>query len=77
MGLPRCDRTGWISRFKNSPVLLGSWVVVSRVISLLKWVITIVTLLITPLITTHEPPGTRKHGVKTSAVLCCGGKKTG
>ena len=31
----------------------GSWVVISRVISPL---ICIVTLLITPLITTHEPP---------------------
>ena len=27
----------------------------------LKWVITIVTLLKTPLITTHEPPSTRNH----------------
>ena len=32
------------------------WVVISRVISPLIWVITIVTLLITPLIITHEPP---------------------
>ena len=39
-----------------SKVLGGSWVVISRVISPLIWVITIVTLLITPLITTHEPP---------------------
>ena len=31
-------------------------VVISGVISPLVWVITIVTLLITPLITTHEPP---------------------
>ena len=30
---------------------------ISGVISSLIWVITIVTLLITPLITTHEPPG--------------------
>ena len=28
----------------------------SRVISPLKWVISIVIILITPLITTHEPP---------------------
>ena len=34
-------------------VLGGSWVVISRVISPLIW---IVTLLITPLIATHEPP---------------------
>ena len=37
-------------------ILGGSWVVISRVISPLIWAITIVTLLITPLITTHEPP---------------------
>ena len=37
-------------------ILGGSWVVISGVISLLIWVITIVTLLITPVITTHEPP---------------------
>ena len=40
---------------KQSP-LGGSWVVISRVISPLIWVITIVILLITPHITTHEPP---------------------
>ena len=33
----------------------GSWVVISRVISPLIW---LVTLLITPLISTHEPPRT-------------------
>ena len=33
-----------------------SWVDISRVISPLIWVISTVTLLITPLITTHEPP---------------------
>ena len=37
-------------------VLGGSWVVISIAISPLMWVITIVILLITPLITTHEPP---------------------
>ena len=38
------------------PLELGySWVVISRVISPLIWAISIVTLLITPLITTHEP----------------------
>ena len=36
---------------KESPQLGGSWVVISRVISPLIW---LVTLLITPLITTHE-----------------------
>ena len=34
----------------------GSWVVLSMAISPLIWVISIVTLLITQLITTHEPP---------------------
>ena len=37
-------------------VLGGSWVVITGVVSPLIWVITIVTLLITPLITNHEPP---------------------
>ena len=37
-------------------VLGGSWVGISGVISPLIWVITIVQLLITLLITTHEPP---------------------
>ena len=37
-------------------LLGGSWVVISGVVSLLIWVITIVALLLTPLITTHEPP---------------------
>ena len=42
----------------DCPVLLGgSWVVViSGDISPLVWVVSIVTLLITLLITTHEPP---------------------
>ena len=37
-------------------MLGGSWVVISMVIGPLLWVITIVILLITPLITTHESP---------------------
>ena len=44
-------------------VLGGSWVVISRVISLLIWVISIVSLLISPLITTHEPPSRSRDGV--------------
>ena len=36
-------------------VLEGSWVVISGVISPLIWVIIMVTLLIPPLVTTHEP----------------------
>ena len=42
---------------EQTTVLGGSWVVLSRVISPLIWVISIDTLLITALIiTTHEPP---------------------
>ena len=37
-------------------VLGGSWVVISGVISPLICIMTIVTLLITPPIATHEPP---------------------
>ena len=37
-------------------MLGGSWVVIRGVISPLRWVITIVTLLVTLLIITHEPP---------------------
>ena len=37
-------------------VLGGSWVVTSGVMSPLIWVISVVTRLITPLLTTHEPP---------------------
>ena len=37
-------------------ILGGSWVVISGTISPLIWVRSIVTLLITLLITTHEPP---------------------
>ena len=42
------------------PLLGGSWVVISGVINPLIWVIIIVTLLIIPLITAHEPPS-RPH----------------
>ena len=34
----------------------GSWVAITGVISPLLWVIIVVTVLITSLITTHEPP---------------------
>ena len=37
-------------------VLGGSWVVINGAISPLIWVRIMVTLLITPVITTHEPP---------------------
>ena len=39
-------------------LLGGSGVVISRVINPLIWVVSIVTLLVTLLITTHEPPST-------------------
>ena len=41
---------------KSACLLGGSWVVISGAIRPLIWVITIVTLPITPLMTTHEPP---------------------
>ena len=40
----------------ETALLAGSWVVISGVISPLIWAIIIVTLLIIPLIATHEPP---------------------
>ena len=43
---------------EHGSLLGGSGVVISMVISPLIWVIAIVTLLITPLKTTHEPPST-------------------
>ena len=47
------------------PPLEGSGVLISRVISPRIWVISIVTLLITPLITTHEPAsGTLNTGLQ-------------
>ena len=55
-GLKSPARLGFVT-----PILGGSWVVKSMCISPLIWVITIVTLLITPLITTHEPPSTKHH----------------
>ena len=59
------NRTCYMSRLQQAlrtstwkpPTLSGgSWVVISGVIHPLIWVITIVTLLITLLIATHEPP---------------------
>ena len=45
-----------LSCFSARDPLGGSWVVISGDISPLIWVMTIVTLRMTPLITTHEPP---------------------
>ena len=47
---------GGVSRCVPEALLGGSWVVISGVISPQIWVIAIVTLLVTPLITNHEPP---------------------
>ena len=50
----------------------GPWVVMSKVISPLIWVIIIVTLLMTSLIiiTTHEPPRSSVYrGLKSRAAL--------
>ena len=44
-------------------LLGGSWVAISGVIRLLIWVISIVTLRITRLISTHEPPGRVKSAL--------------
>ena len=49
-------------------MLGGSWVVISGVISHPIWVITIVSLLIPPLITTHEPPSGDTRNSPDSAV---------
>ena len=54
-------------------LLGGSWVVINGVISHLIWVITIVTLLITPLLTTPETPSKLRTSYilsKQSAGLC-------
>ena len=45
-----------IFRYGSYHVLGGAWVVISGVISRLIWVLSIVTLLVSPLITTQEPP---------------------
>ena len=52
-------------------ILGGSWVGISMVRSSLIWVITIVALLITPLITTHEPPSIERGQVSMSPVAGC------
>ena len=48
-------------------VLGGSWVVISGVRSPLIWVISIVTLLRTLLITTHEPPSKRRSKTRDAS----------
>ena len=46
----------------EAPVLGGSWVVINRVISRVTMLVSHVRGLITPLITTHEPPSRVKSG---------------
>ena len=48
-------------------LLGGSWLAISGVRSLLIWVISIVTLLIDPSITTHDPPS--KVDTQTASAL--------
>ena len=57
MPASKCSAVGVRRNGHADPLLLGgSWVVISGVLSPLIWVIIIATLLITPLITAHEPP---------------------
>ena len=55
-------------------LLEGSWVVISGVISPLIWVVSRVTLLITPRITTYEPPSKvlRAQGFRNPWLVICG-----
>ena len=46
-----------------------SWVVISGVMSPLIWVISIVTLLITIVVTTHEPPRPADRNIKTKPAI--------
>ena len=56
MGVVRIVLPKACSALRPDTLLGGSGVVISRVISALIWVRSIVTLLISLLITTHEPP---------------------
>ena len=44
-------------------LLGGSWVFINSIISPLRSVLIMVTLLITPLVSTHEPPSRVLHGL--------------
>ena len=54
------ERRGRYHKHRIWGSLGGSWVVISRVLSPLIWAINMVTLLIPPLLTTHEPPSRGK-----------------
>ena len=61
--------------FQDNPcldILGGSWVVVNGVISPLIWVISIVTVLTTPLVTAHEPPSGAYRRVDPQGVMLLG-----
>ena len=51
----------WAIHHWIASILGGSWVDIRGVISPLIWVVRIATLLITLLITTHEPPSRAQH----------------
>ena len=56
--VPLKGSTGILERYRALSLLGSSWIVIGGVICPLIWVIIIVTLLITPLITTHEATST-------------------
>ena len=58
-------------------LLGGSWVVISRVISPLIWVISIVILLITLVLTTHEPPSFSRCPRRPESIPKTPGRKDG
>ena len=60
--VPLKGSIGILERYRVSGLLGGSGVVISGIRSPLIWVITMVTLLITLLITTPEPPSTPDPG---------------
>ena len=58
-------------------LLGGSWVVISRIMSPLIWVIGIVILLITLVITTHEPPSFSRCPRRPESIPKTPGRKDG
>ena len=67
-GDPRESLELWLSSCKDFLYLEVPWVVKSGVISPLIWTMTIVTLHITHLITTHEPPSRQYFNVSMRGV---------
>ena len=59
--LARRGDADWEPALPSPSLLGGSWLVISRVISRITTVITHIKRLITPLITTHEPPSDGQH----------------